>query len=184
MKCWGWNSMGSLGTGSTSETELVPVDVVGLQSGVIAIATGTLHTCALTRKGGVMCWGQGWSGALGNGKPVNSSVPVIVPGLESGVVAIAAGTYSTCAITSAGAAACWGQNERGALGDGTTTKRLVPTPVWGLGSDVLSISTSGDHTCARTLSGGALCWGLNTGGQVGDGTTVDRLVPTPVVNFP
>src|SRR5439155_24488068 len=81
-----------------------------------------------------------------------------------------------------GAAYCWGFNSGGQLGDGTTTDRFSPTPVAG-GVTFAALSAgnngAGGHTCGVTTSGAAYCWGHNGNGQLGDGTTTDRLVPTP-----
>ena len=114
---------------------------------------------------------------LGDGTTIQRRTPVAVTGLGSGVRAIAAANLHTCALTSAGAVLCWGDNSRGQLGDGTTTQRLTPVPVAGLGSGVRAISAGGDHTCAVTTAGAVFCWGDNIAGQVGDGTRAQRNTP-------
>ena len=144
---------------------------------ITSISAGGNYTCALTSAGGVKCWGYNPQGELGDGTTTTRLTPVDVSGLSSGVTAISAATGHTCALTSAGAAKCWGFNGHGELGDGTTTTRLTPVDVSGLSSGVTAISTGYYHTCALTLSGEIKCWGYNGDGELGDGTTTTRLTP-------
>jgi len=88
--------------------------------------------------------------------------------------------YHTCALTSAGAVLCWGNNSNGQLGDGTSTSHNTPTPVSGLGGDVVAIDAEVPFTCAVTSGGAVFCWGYNFYGQLGDGTTTLRYTPTAV----
>jgi alpha-tubulin suppressor-like RCC1 family protein len=142
VECWGSNGRGELG-GNSGRKSATPVDVVGLASGVEAItASGTSDdpdvtsdfTCALTSGGGVKCWGDNLSGDLGDGSQRDSSAPVDVVGLASGVKAISAGAEFTCAsmnasaITNTGGAKCWGSNVEGELGNGSNGG-LSLTPV-------------------------------------------------------
>ena len=130
VKCWGLNEHGQLGNGGLGNSN-IPVEVKGLED-VKALAAGRAHTCALTRAGGVKCWGYGKYGELGNGGTADSKVPVAVGGLASGVIAIEAGDDHACAVTALGEVLCWGYNQYGQLGDGTTTSRGMPVKVQGL----------------------------------------------------
>lgn len=110
-----------------------PVDIAGLSSGVAAISAGQNNTCVLTSSGGVKCWGLNGSGQLGNNSSgTGSTSPVDVQGLTSGVASVAVGYNRACAVTTAGAAFCWGENAKGELGNGGNQLSRVPVAVLGL----------------------------------------------------
>ena len=182
LKCWGSNHDFQLGDG-TRQDRVAPVDVVELQSDVRSAAAGEQHTCILTTTGGVKCWGKNQDGQLGDGTTLDKSMPVDVDGLTSGIMAIAAGWSHTCALMNGGGVKCWGNNQDGQLGDGTTVGRSTPTEVVGLAGGVTTIAAGGRHTCALLDTGGVKCWGQNQRGQLGDGTTVDRVAPINVADL-
>jgi len=181
-KCWGNNSSGQLGDGTTI-WQLHPVEVVGLGVTVAAVTVGHYHTCALTTAGGVKCWGSNGIGQLGDGTTTHRTTPVDVVGLGSGVIAVSAGYNHTCALTSAGAVKCWGANGNGQLGDGSTTSSTAPVDVIDLSTGVTDIDAGDWHTCAVASSGGAKCWGSNSGGKLGGGTTTKSTTPVDVVGL-
>lgn len=116
VKCWGSNMDGQLGSGMPTgrgDASDIPVDVKGLAMGAKTITAGSDHSCALTTKDEVKCWGSGRNGEIGNVDGL-ANEPVHVP--LSGVIAIAAGYRHTCAMTNAGAVHCWGANDHGQLG--------------------------------------------------------------------
>jgi hypothetical protein len=127
--CWGNNSNGQLGDGTTTDC-WAPVEVVGLSSGVAAISAGSGHTCALKSSGEVNCWGNNFWGQLGNGTNYESWYPMGVIGLDGGVASISAGGEYTCVTTASGGAKCWGSNSRGQLGSQVL---WVPVDVFGFG---------------------------------------------------
>jgi alpha-tubulin suppressor-like RCC1 family protein len=180
VQCWGFNDLGQLGDG-TNNTRSQPGDVAGLDTGIAAITAGWVHACALTDAGGVKCWGHNFFGQLGDGTKTDSLTPVDVQGLTSGVAAISAGGYFTCALLNNGGVTCWGYNAFNQLGDGTKTDSTVPVDVAGLSSGVASISTGGYHSCALMTDGTMKCWGMNSNGQLGDGTIENRSIPVDVV---
>jgi alpha-tubulin suppressor-like RCC1 family protein len=182
VKCWGRNSEGQLGD-NTMIQRLTPVNATGLTSGISKLAVGRYHTCALTTGGGMQCWGSNGYGQLGDNSTTNRLAPVDVTGLISGVSAIAAGGYHTCALTASGGMKCWGSNVDGQLGNNSNINRNTPVDVTGLTSGVFTIAGGGYHTCAITTSGGAKCWGRNSQGQLGDDTTVWRRTPVNVVGL-
>jgi alpha-tubulin suppressor-like RCC1 family protein len=151
------------------------VDVSGLTSGVTSITAGLQHACALTSAAGVKCWGDNGSGQLGNGSTADSSVPVDVSGLSSGIAAVAAGNSFTCALTTGGGVKCWGLGTSGQLGNGLTPNSPVPVDVLGLSSGVTAIATGTGHACARLATGGVKCWGANGYGQFGIGNSYTTL---------
>lgn len=174
LKCWGANGYGQLGDGTTI-TQSVPVDVLGLSSGVSEVSAGWYHTCALMGYGSVKCWGWNAWGQVGDGSHGNSySSPVNVSGL-SGVVQVSAGAEHTCALLSAGGVKCWGDNYYGELGDGSWTDRYAPVDVFGLTSGVRDISSGKHHTCALMSYGGVKCWGWNPSGQIGNGSHANQI---------
>lgn len=185
VKCWGWNSSGQIGVGSTGiSVYATPVFVSEQRSGVREVVSGNSHTCSLLSTGSVRCWGDNLYGQIGDGSRSDRLRPVAVTALPSDVVKIAAGAGHTCALLSSGAAKCWGHNYSGQIGDGTEpNERLTPTQVSGLTDSVAQIACGGYHTCARLSTGGVKCWGSNRYGQVGDGTHNLRSSPTNVVGL-
>ncbi len=180
VQCWGRNDFGTLGNGTNTASN-VPVDVNGLSAGVSAISASSSHTCALLTIGGVKCWGANNYMALGNGRDIDSNVPVDVTGLSAGVSAISAGGLGTCALLTIGGAKCWGRNAYGEPGGPFNTASNVPVDVTGLSAGLSAISAGGRHKCALLTIGGAKCWGNNFYGQLGNGTNTAWLVPVDVV---
>ena len=177
VSCWGDNFDGQVGNGATGSPVLSPAPVQGL-TGATSIAVGEAFNCAIAAGGTVWCWGDNFSGQIGDGTVVKRPTPVQVPGL-TGVQSIALGGVHACAVLSGGTVSCWGANLAGQLGDGTTTDRHSPTTVPGL-AVVINLTAGGMSNCALLQSGPVLCWGLNALGQLGDGTTTTRGVPVPV----
>lgn len=175
------SAMAGCGEDIPEHAVLEPVKVLGL-SDVRAISAGRDVTCAADAGGQAFCWGNNWSGSVGDGTSATSySTPVKVSAL-SGVTSITVGDAHACATVDTGKAFCWGQG-RGALGDDTTKNRLSPVEVVDL-SGALSITAGSGHTCAATDDGSAWCWGASYWGAVGDGTlNASRLVPYQVLTL-
>jgi alpha-tubulin suppressor-like RCC1 family protein len=176
VRCWGDNTYGQLGNGNPGMTNSpVPVDVVGLGSGVTAIGAGIGHACALLASGGVRCWGYNGGGGLGTGSGPNSAVPVSVPGFESGVRSLFAKGASTCVAMATGVIWCWGTpNGFNASPQPLNLVRLGPRAVR---------RALPSHTCALYDEGAVNCFGSNAVAQLGDGTrTLNRGKPASVVS--
>jgi alpha-tubulin suppressor-like RCC1 family protein len=179
--CWGDNASGQLGiTGTTSSARAV--EVPGIVDARMVTA-GNVHTCAMRATGGVLCWG----GGAGPGDPRLGRGPSAagigeIPGLTA--TAVSAGTTSTCAIEG-GAVKCWGWNDYGVLGNGTSSIGDTPVPVTNLvGATQASLGLSSSHACAvHGTAGAVVCWGQNWYGQLGDWSTVDSSVPVDVKNL-
>jgi alpha-tubulin suppressor-like RCC1 family protein len=208
VKCWGHNGGGTLGDGTT-ESRLTPVDVIGLDGEVTAIAVGGLAaSCAVMDDGGVQCWGGNGTGSLGNGtvdfdphpspEDVCQSYDTTAQQCSqplSGAVAVTVGPAHTCALTGEHRVKCWGDDLYGQLGDGQPSgagMRYHPTPVDVVNLDnATAVGAGFDFACALTQAGGAKCWGYAWGTSLGDGggcyicsTPVDvvaatRKTPTP-----
>jgi alpha-tubulin suppressor-like RCC1 family protein len=180
--CWGINHNGRLGDGTTINRS-VPTPVIGGLS-FTSIVSGDNHTCGLVSGGVAYCWGLNNHGQVGDGSLTDRYQPTPVAGGHTFTM-LTLGYGDTCGLTESGEAFCWGANPFGELGDGSTTDRSLPTPVSG-GVRFVSVSSGGFLSCGITPGGAAMCWGLNHdfegkgAGQLGDGTTIDRHVPTAV----
>jgi alpha-tubulin suppressor-like RCC1 family protein len=130
----------------------------------------------------VMCWGDNEFGQLGAGEGPGGDVPVAVAGLPSAVRVLISGYEHTCVLLEGGGAMCWGNNDKGQVGDGTEGNiRYQPVSVAGLPSDLVSIATGSFHTCVLLENETLRCWGQNAYGQLGDGTIVNSLEPVVVL---
>lgn len=178
--CWGANDYGQLGLTGMS-VALTPQPVPGI-SEAVSVAAGNVHTCAVRKNRQVLCWGGSADGdpRLGRGPTATIAVGPI-PNFSADVVS--GGFVSTCAI-SVSAVSCWGGNDYGVLGINAAGPRDSPTPVYNL-SNVVSVSVGPTgHACAVVSTDRrAYCWGRNTFGALGDGTTTDSSAPVPVQNL-
>ena len=181
VSCWGYNGNGQLGDGTTTDRN-TPTQTSSLGTGrtAVAISSGFHHTCAVLDDGSVTCWGLGWG--LGDGTWTDRNTPTQTSSLGTGrtAVAISSGFYHTCAILDDGSVSCWGYNDDGELGDGTTTNRSTPTQTSSLGTGrtAVAISSGTFHSCAVLDDGSVSCWGFNGNSELGDGTNTDRSAPT------
>jgi alpha-tubulin suppressor-like RCC1 family protein len=147
-----------------------------------SIGGGPSHFCAVRVDGSLWCWGGDGNGQLGDGSPQGfQAAPTRVLTLASPVTVMDGGGEHTCALLQDGTVWCWGLGSSGQLGENATTTRISPIQVQGLGTGVVGIALGQNHTCAYKDDGSVWCWGANGTGQVGDGTQVNKLVPTQVI---
>jgi len=223
VKCWGANAAGQLGNGQITDqfsATPFPVDVCADAtcsaplSGVLTVAAGSLHTCALMRDGGVKCWGENFTGQLGDNQacgaiacaaPVDVCADAACAGRLRGVAALGLGERHSCALMLGGGVKCWGDNTVGELGDGDggfvsdspfLRFRSVPGDVCQeyeeeaarcteAFSGARGIAAGFSHTCAIVADGGVACWGWSGDGVLGDGfACVDRTRPFPTFFCP
>jgi serine/threonine protein kinase/alpha-tubulin suppressor-like RCC1 family protein len=175
--CWGANSDGQIGDGSR-QGRSSPV-MVELPAAASGLSVGSNHACALTVDGRAFCWGRNDYGQVGDGTTTSRAAPTKVE-TSAQLVSIASGASHGCAVASNGRAVCWGRSnygQAGVPGTGGTVAgpRELPGP-----SSFLTIVAGGVHTCARARDGTAWCWGRNSYGQLGDGSTTDKSAPVQV----
>ncbi len=181
---WGAGSQGQLGNYGSSP-QSTPVTLYGLP--LIKLTAGSQHSCAIhALTAAVYCWGSGQM--LGNGNNTNTNYPVPINtsglGIPNTFVSVSTSNFTTCAIHQSGAVYCWGTNQSGQLGNGTTSSSLTPVEVDTTGinkpNHFTQISAGNDHTCAIHENGETYCWGSNSSGCLGTGNTNISTVPIAV----
>jgi alpha-tubulin suppressor-like RCC1 family protein len=175
--CWGRTAFGQAGDGGTQfAAYLEPTEMLGLHT-FDSLAHGWGHVCGLSPQ--LYCWGFNNAGQLGDGTHTDRASATFISAAPA-LVALTAGTYHTCGLTSQGQAFCWGGNDNGQLGMGTyggdrTVPTAVPTKL-----RFTAITAGAFHTCALVKSGAAYCWGYGGTGEIGDGTFNSTNTPTAV----
>ena len=204
--CWGRGDSGQLGYNKKEDSPF-PVEVLDGNDpavslgGMIQISSGEAHTCALSSYSGVMCWGKGNFGQLGNNSFSDSPIPtsVVIPDENNinetveliEITQISVGSYHNCALKSNGEVLCWGNGSAGQLGNNQSSDSSIPVTVMLVNennngretplSGIMQISSGYFHTCALRGDGGIFCWGAGSMGQLGDNQLIDSPIPVAVV---
>ena len=169
IECWGNNQTGNLGNGSTAHSA-IPVSVTGINN-AIAIDAADGSSCALLSSGEINCWGSNGFGELGNGTRglrTFETSPVTVSGINT-ATAIAVAGRTTCASLAGGEVKCWGMNDFGQLGNGSSQTLYETTPVTVSGiNNATAVAAGFAHACALLSTGQVKCWGYNDNGQIGN----------------
>jgi alpha-tubulin suppressor-like RCC1 family protein len=179
--CWGYNGSGQLGNGTSSiDPQLTPVAVVGgLQ--FRQVSGGAEHTCGVTTDNRAFCWGSNSTGQIGDSTEVFQRLRPTRVASRRQWRQIDAGFVHTCGVTTAYRAFCWGRGLEGQIGNGKTyLKSFWPRAV-SVGLSFERVTAGGYHSCGETTTNRAYCWGGNGNGELGDGTTTQRLTPVAVV---
>jgi alpha-tubulin suppressor-like RCC1 family protein len=177
--------MGQLGNGTTTSRDS-PVKVkLPKHVSVKSVSAGCYYSLALSTKGQIIAWGNNADGQLGNGTTTSSDLPLIIS-FEIGhpvgrITQLSAGAYDSLALTSSGAVLAWGDNGNGQLGNGNTTSYPAPQFVkLPSHTKVHAIKPGGNYNMVLTTTGGILAWGIDAGGELGNGKTTDSDVPVRV----
>ncbi len=177
--CWGMNSEGQLGDGTTAGRG-TPVQVAALGAGVVQVSAGGSHTCARKRDGSLWCWGWNATGALGDGTRIGRKIPIQVTALGNEVAQVSAGTAETCARKTDGTLWCWGGSR---LSDRGPLKSTTPVQITSLGTSVTDVAVGTEDVCARKIDNSLWCWGHSVKGQLANGKAADQDNPVQVTSF-
>jgi alpha-tubulin suppressor-like RCC1 family protein len=193
---WGSNSSGRLGDNSTNN-RIVPTEITSnfnldTNDKIVSLSLSWDHSAVISSSGRVFTWGRNNYGQLGDNTILNRSVPTEITsnfnlGSNDKIVSLSLGYYHSSAVSSNGRIFTWGDNGYGKIGDGATTSRLIPTEItsnFNLATNdkIIALSLGWDHSSAVSSTGRIFTWGRNGSGQLGDGTTTDRLMPTEITS--
>jgi alpha-tubulin suppressor-like RCC1 family protein/pimeloyl-ACP methyl ester carboxylesterase len=180
VKCWGENTHGQLGNGTTTYAASA-VDVIGITDAV-EVVSGQDHSCARLSSGSIKCWGNNDSGQLGNGTWTDSSTPVSVSSIST-ASQMGLGAYHSCAVLADKTIKCWGNNGDGQLGAGCSfscSNQNTPVTVGGSINTAVAVGAGAFQSCALLSNGTVKCWGNNSYGELGNGSFSDSKSPVTV----
>ena len=171
VKCWGNNLYGQLGDGTTTDRHS-PTSTQALGQVATKVSVGGHHVCVLLAGGTIKCWGRNADGELGDGTTTERHSPTATVALGAAATDVIGGDQSTCALLTGGTVKCWGKNDKGQVGDGTTTSRSSPSTVHLNRAANALLTANGGTFCAILTDASLSCWG----GAL-DGTTNNLASP-------
>lgn len=184
IKCWGLNNYGQLGNNTTHDS-FVPVAVRGISTAT-ALVTAGMRNCALLANQTVTCWGGGadwdWTLPIIDDTTTLALTPTVVNGITN-ATALVISYWHACALLADQTVTCWGLNNHGQLGNGTKTNLVHPPVAVNSITNAIALAINGAQTCALLADQTIKCWGINWGGQNGNGTTTDSPAPVLVSNI-
>ncbi len=172
--CWGWNYYGQLATGNTTD-KLTP-SIITLSTDWAQVSAGGDFSCARKTGGTIYCWGGNWLGQIGDGTTAEKWTPTQT-GTDTNWTSMDSSWGHNCAIKSDFSLWCWGNNSFGQLGKSKVVTYYTSPIQVGKAKNWKTVATGETHTCALKKDGTLWCWGNNSKGQLGDGTTKPRSVP-------
>ena len=196
MLIWGSNSRGELGIGTSDHDDhFSPIDItshfsLGFDEVIVDVLAGDSHTAVITSEGRIFTWGYNTYGNLGDGTTTDKNTPTDITNhfsLFPGEKIVKASVYSkhSAAVTSLGRVFTWGYNAYGQLGDGTTETRLLPIEITNqinisMEDKIINVQVGNGYSGVITSEGRIFTWGLNSSGKLGDGTHVNKSIPTEI----
>ncbi|WP_316397192.1 hypothetical protein [Bradyrhizobium sp. 33ap4] len=185
--CWGYGASYQMGNGDNSNQKW-PVQVISATTiSYTQIAAGSVTACAIDASGKTYCWGEAYNGELGVAYQTGTATPALVISTSTIPYAqLSVGGFGGCSVDTNGAAYCWGYNQYGQIGNGTSAPSDEDFPVRVVSTTAISftqVATGGDTACGVDINNKAYCWGYGNGGRLGYGVSgVNQSYPVQVIS--
>jgi alpha-tubulin suppressor-like RCC1 family protein len=179
--CWGDGNFGQTGSEGAQNSD-IPQEILNFIPEAKYLSSGWFHTCALTNSGGISCWGKNYEGELGNSSTVSRAEAVNVAEFTGKKITrlMSIGGRTSCAVTTENELYCWGKNDHGQVGNGTTRDQLFPFLIDTSIDEVVSLSVGASHACYLTDMNALWCWGANDHLQLGVNNPENSTIPIQI----